>query len=170
VNTNEDAIILITAVSASLGLPPSSNNLQPVNMVSHHRHRLFSAVIYENTPHSADMLKRILIDARSICNKLPEPHYLHLYTENSGILLITESRNNKVSDQLVDIEGRCAILHCDIICTTGGGVCVFIAKNMNVFEVCVIDSVLSLELCCFDLFCHNNNTMLLSLFIVTHDL
>jgi hypothetical protein len=92
----------------------------------------------------------VVLNARSMCNKLCELHYL-LYNDSYDIVLVTESwLNSRHPDGLIDPNSKYNILRCDRQSSVGGGVCVFISKSYIVTEVDTRELYPHLELCCFD--------------------
>ena len=120
-----------------------------------------------SNPHRAnksDVLKCTLINARSICNKLPELYYL-LYANDYDILLFTESwLNTNIPDSLLDPENKYALFRCDRINSTGGGVCAFVAKHLTAVEVNLTDSFPNVEMCCFDMHCNQAQYRLFTIY------
>ena len=103
-------------------------------------------------------MKCIVFNARSVCNKLLELHYL-LYGHDYDVILTTETwLNAKVPNSILDPDSQYNVVRYDRPRdTTGGGVCAFVRKSLHVVEVDVNAFYPSLEICGFDLhFCNTS--------------
>lgn len=110
------------------------------------------------------MTRMVLLNARSVNNKLPELHYM-LYSMSYDVILISESwLYAGAPDSLLDPEKRFTVVRCDRL-TLGGGVCALISKQHNVIVVDIAESYSDLEICCFDLL-YNDSASRCRIFIV----
>jgi len=92
-----------------------------------------------------------LLNARSVCNKLPELHHL-LYYENWQVVVITETwLNSNIPDGLSDPSHRYHIFRCDRNVRRGGGVCVLVNRELNAVNVYISECYLDVELLCIDI-------------------
>jgi len=83
-------------------------------------------------PETASNVACVMFNARSLCNKLVELHYL-LYLSKFDILLITESwLHEGITNDLLDPERKFTVLRCDRSVTSGGGVCAFVNNSLQV--------------------------------------
>jgi hypothetical protein len=101
---------------------------------------------------SQQTIKCVLLNARSVCNKLQELYHL-LYGETVyDIIIITESwLNCKFPNSLIEPDGLYTVMRCDRSSKKlGGGVCVFVRKPLCTVEIALAEQYASLELCCFD--------------------
>lgn len=93
-----------------------------------------------------------VFNARSIVNKLCELHYV-LYSENYDIVCITETwlHSNKNSG-LLDPRQQYHITRKDRSGSQhGGGVAIFVKRDISLIDVAIDDEFTSLELLCIDL-------------------
>jgi len=97
-------------------------------------------------------LKCKLINARSICNKLPDLHYL-LDNEQVDILLITETwLRNDISNTTVINNRRLSIFRKDRINSLGGGVCIITNDNtVKAVNVPIAQSFSDSDIVCIDI-------------------
>ena len=94
-----------------------------------------------------------LLNAQSVVNKLRELHYM-LYAVKPLLLFVTESwLNMNIPTGYLDPESCFHVLRCDRKVGRGGGVCVFVHKSLQPFQIYVTDNYKELELLCFDLLC-----------------
>ena len=92
-----------------------------------------------------------LLNARSVCNKLPELHHL-LYYENWQVVVITETwLNSNIPDGLLDPSHRYHIFRCDRNVRRGGGVCVLVNRELNAVNVDISECHSDVELLCIDI-------------------
>ena len=101
-----------------------------------------------------------MFNAQSVVNKLCELHHI-LYSCNYDIVFITESwLHADISMGLLDPESAYCVLRKDRADThigvRGGGVCVFVNRNLIITEVTISEIYNVLELVCFDLLYANN--------------
>jgi hypothetical protein len=91
-----------------------------------------------------------LINARSICNKLPDLHHL-LYTESYDVILITETwSNSNVPDSIIDLANDYRIYRRDRSDGRhGGGVCILVKRTFGSLPVNTGDFP-EAEICCVD--------------------
>jgi exonuclease III len=101
------------------------------------------------------MIKCVSMNARSICNKLPELYQL-LYLETYDVILITESwLNGNIVNSLIDPHNPyVSVRHVRSDHSVGGGTCALIRKPLNVVEMILDQSYSNLELCSFDVHCY----------------
>jgi len=93
------------------------------------------------------------VNTRSICNKLPELYQL-VYGEKYDVMLTTESWLN-IGNSLIDPHNLyTSVRHEWPDGTVGAGMCALIRKPLTVVEVMLDQSYSNLELCCFDMHCH----------------
>ena len=93
-----------------------------------------------------------LVNARSVCNKLPEIHSI-LYSGGTDVVLITESwLSDSVTNGLLDPEHCFIITRCDRKNTVGGGECTLVSKKFNIVEVPVTTDFPLIEVTCADIF------------------
>lgn len=96
------------------------------------------------------MLKCLLLNARSIVNKLPDLHYL-LYEESYDVIFLTETWLKPVMpDGFIDPRHLYSIIRRDR-CSGGGGLCALIRKPLSVMELELRDKYPNAEICGFDL-------------------
>ena len=109
-------------------------------------------------PEIASNVACLMFNARSLCNKLVELHYL-LYSSKFDILLVTESwLHAGITNGLLDPERKFAVLRHDRSITTGGGVCAFGGNSLQVVPVNLDNKYSILELLCFDLVTNNSSS------------
>lgn len=97
------------------------------------------------------MLRCLAFNARSLKNKLPDLHYV-LYNSNSSVVCISESwLNNTVTNNMLDPDRKFNIYRCDRPTKGGGGVCVFINRDIQMIEVDIVSSYPLVEGICVDL-------------------
>ena len=92
-----------------------------------------------SNPKNYSMLSSLLINARSLKNKIADLHYL-LYGENNNYDIISFCEtwlNNTVSDSMLDPHNRFNVFRCDRVGKGGGGVCVFINRSLHCERVLV---------------------------------
>ena len=76
----------------------------------------------------------VLLNARSVCNKLPALYQL-LYSDSYDTILITETwLKALLPDSILDPYGQYTIVRCNRQ-TVGGRVCAFIRKPLTVAEI-----------------------------------
>jgi len=86
-------------------------------------------------------IRRCLLNARSLCNKLADLYCL-LYTDRIAILFVTESwLHSGIPAGLLDPRGQYSIIQRDRPTHRGGGVCVMIAKTILYYEIRCDNSV-----------------------------
>ena len=108
-------------------------------------------------PEIASNVACLMFNARSLCNKLVELHYL-LYSSKFDILLVTESwLHPGITNGLLDPERKFTVLRHDRSVTTGGGVCAFVGNSLQVVPVNLDNKYSILELC-FDLVTNNSSS------------
>src|SRR6478609_491759 len=100
-------------------------------------------------------IKCLSLNARSLKNKFAELHEL-LYNDSCryDIISVCESwlTSNSVSDGMLDPNSEYTIMRADrVTATTGGGVCVFISKHLNVIPIDIRTKFPLLECVSFDL-------------------
>jgi hypothetical protein len=95
------------------------------------------------------VVKCILLNARSIVNKLRKLH-CSLYDNDYQIVVITESwLNSSVPDGMLDPESKYHVFRRNRQTSIGGGVCIFVRKHLSAGEV-QLDAQSDLENCCVD--------------------
>jgi len=115
-------------------LPQDSSNCELVNSGEKHK----------------NLLKCCLLNAHSICNKLPELHNL-LYRNNYDIVCITESwLHANTPNSLFDPQCKFNIVRTDREGLVGGGVCMFISSSLSFIEITTHSVAGEFELCCVD--------------------
>jgi len=121
----------------------TANRLQAINR------RLFSKLSADNAPNITNF---VLLNARSVNNKLPELYNL-IYSMHYSVIIVTESwLRSSTPDGLLDPNNQFTIIRCDRQAViAAGGVCVFVSKLYNVAVINVAELYPELELCCFDL-------------------
>ena len=73
-----------------------------------------------------------------------------LYGGTFDLLLITETwLHDGISTGLLDLEGKYHVLRKDRTHSRGGGVCVFVSRNLHVSQVVLSDTYSELELIMF---------------------
>jgi len=111
-------------------------------------------------PETASNVACVMFNARSLCNKLVELHYL-LYLSKFDILLITESwLHEGITNGLLDPEGKFTVLRCDRFVTSREGVCAFANNSLQVTPVNLGKKYFNLELLCFDLVAPNSYSLI----------
>ena len=130
------------AVTSSSSSSPSFNGQQiQTNILSS---------VTVNTRSIHKFLKCVLLNARSLKNKLPDLHYL-IYSSCVDCVLITESwLNDNIDDGLLDPNDEYVIFRKDRQSTTGGGVCVLVRKELKVRKVDLNLLNSNLEMICLD--------------------
>ena len=117
-----------------------------------------------STTHGHTFLKLSLLNARSICNKLPELYGV-IYSENISVLLITETwLNCNVSNGLLDPEGKCHIFRYDRSLKGGGGVCIFVHKALNAVECKLTGWHPDMQVCCVDVISQGTKCRLINVY------
>ena len=99
-----------------------------------------------------DDLKCLLVNARSLKNKLPELHHV-LYDQLTvyDCLFFTESwLNNCVPNSLLDPKDQYFVLRSDRQHGNGGGVCAFVNKKFHCLSVDLPFHAADIDLVCFD--------------------
>ena len=99
------------------------------------------------------MLNCILINSRSLVNKLPDLHNL-LYDVQSktDVYFFTESwLNDSISDGLLDPKNLFIILRHDRPNCRGGGVCVFVQRDFKINRLDTTVLPPEIDLLCFDI-------------------
>jgi len=97
-----------------------------------------------------------MFNARSLCNKLVELHYL-LCSSKFDILSIIKSWLHKgITNGLLDPERQFTVLRHDRSVTSGEGVCAFVSSSLQVTPVNLGKKYFNLELLCFDLLAPNS--------------
>ncbi len=105
-----------------------------------------------------------LFNARSICNKLSELQYM-LYTEQMDVICITETwLNDNILTGLIDPECRYRVFRRDRSDRAGGGVCILVAKHLNVVQVPIGQHFPTLEALCVDIYCHSKCVRLFNIY------
>ena len=98
-------------------------------------------------------LKCVLLNARSLRNKIADLHKL-LYTANYDCICITESwLNADITNGMLDPQNAFHVLRYDRTISRGGGICVFIRNCYELHEVNLSAYSSCLELICFDMYC-----------------
>jgi len=98
-------------------------------------------------------LNCVIINARSLKNKFAELHdLLYDYQNPIDILCVCESwLSPSVSNSMLDPQNKFSVLRCDRSNTkAGGGVCVFINRNLSFVQIDLSEFPL-IECICFDL-------------------
>jgi len=114
------------------------------------------------------LLRRTLINARSVCNKLPDIHSI-LYSGDVDIVLITESwLNDNVTNGLLDPEARYNIIRCDRKNAIGGGVCILLSKTLDIVEIPLTKHFPQLEAACVDIFTGNTRCRIFNIYRRPH--
>jgi hypothetical protein len=92
----------------------------------------------------------VLINVRSICNKLPELQNL-LYAGFHDVILITETwANSKLPNSILDPANKFCIYRCDRSDDRhGGGVCIMVNRLFNSVQIDT-SNYLDTEICCID--------------------
>lgn len=105
-----------------------------------------------------------VFNARSIVNKLCELHYV-LYSENYDIVCITETwLHSNINSGLLDPRQQYHITRKDRSGSQhGGGVAIFVKRDISLIDVAIDDEFTSLELLCIDL---SLETCILRFFVV----
>jgi len=86
-------------------------------------------------PEIASNVACLMFNARSLCNKLVELHYL-LYSSKFDILLVTESwLHPGITNGLLDPKRKFTVLRHDRSITTGGGVSASVGNSLQVVPV-----------------------------------
>lgn len=109
-------------------------------------------LMVNSNPKVNSMLTSLLINARSLKNKLADLHYV-LYGENNSYDIISFCEtwlNNTVSDNMLDPRNRFNVFRCDRVSKGGGGVCVFINRNLHCERVFVENFPPLFEYVCLD--------------------
>jgi len=96
-------------------------------------------------------LNCVLVNARSICNKLVEFRQL-IYSNDYDVIFICESwLTSNWPNGILDPLHMFNIVRCDRNLRSGGGVCILIKKSLNYAEIAVDDQFNLLEICCIDI-------------------
>jgi len=91
-----------------------------------------------------------LLNARSICNKLPELHNV-IYNENISVLMVTETwLNCNIPNGLLDREGKFNIFCYDRALKGGGCVCISVDKALKAVECTLTGWHPDMQVCCVD--------------------
>ena len=81
------------------------------------------------------MVRSLLFNARSVCNKIPDLHTL-LFAETYEFIFITETwMNIDIPDSMLILNSDYNIFRCDRLNKKGGGVLTFFRKNLPIFNV-----------------------------------
>lgn len=99
------------------------------------------------------LLHCVLINARSLCNKLPELHqWIYSSHRMIDIMIVTESwLTNQITDSLLDPNCQYNIYRNDRTDCPGGGVCAFISRQLPSIQIDLQIQNATLEMLCFDL-------------------
>jgi len=132
----------LTQHPEALATVVSSSQTKPIQQLTrhrcrrHHRHRRPFERCTRSSVKAPCMIKCVLLNARSICNKLPELYQL-LYGEMYDVILITESwLNSNIGNSLIDPHNLFTIVRRDRAeGSVGGGTCALIRKPLSVVEV-----------------------------------
>ena len=109
---------------------------------------------FNNSTHPKNRLESnfqcLLLNARSLCNKLSEFNTL-IYTANPSLIAVTESwLNDSVHDALLDPVNIYNIFRHDRK-SRGGGVCLLLEKKIKCIEIATVLDVVGIELLCIDI-------------------
>ena len=97
------------------------------------------------------MINCVLINARSICNKLSEFHHL-IYSNTYDLIFVCESwLTPNWPNGIIDPLHLFNIVRCDRSVRSGGGVCILIRKSLHYAEITTNSKFNSLELCGIDI-------------------
>jgi len=100
---------------------------------------------------NSEWLNCVLVNARSICNKLVEFRQL-IYDNDYDVIFVCESwLTSKWPNGIIDPLHIFNIVRCDRNFRNGGGVCILIKKSLNYAEIVVDDQFNILEVCCIDI-------------------
>ena len=114
-----------------------------------------------------EFLHCLVINARSLKNKLAELHELMYRGDDSyDIICITESwLNHTVSDAMLDPHNEFTVYRCDRNSVKiGGGVCVFIKRQLRVVKIDLPECFKLLECVCFDVFIQNDTIRVFNIY------
>jgi len=115
-----------------------------------------------NKPSSAQTLSCLLFNARSLCNKLFEFHYI-LYNNDHVIIMIIETwLTPELTNGLLDPNNLYDIYRCDRS-SRGGGVCILCHRSMRSYQIDIDIQYRDLELLNIHVFF---NSVKLSLILV----
>ena len=105
-----------------------------------------------------------LLNARSICNKLPELHNV-IYNENISVLMVTETwLNCNIPNGLLDPEGKFNIFRYDRALKGGGGVCIFVDKALKAVECTLTGWHPDMQVCCVDVISQSMKCRLINVY------
>ena len=101
---------------------------------------------------TGDQLKCVLINARSLNNKLPDLYQL-LYSCDVDCVFVTETwLNNDITDGLLDPDSKYEVMRNDRLQMSGGGVCAVVKKGLHTRQIGIKNRHESVELLCCDIF------------------
>jgi hypothetical protein len=115
------------------------------------------------------LIQCALINARSLCNKLPDLHFL-LYDRNEfDVIVITVSwLNPEISNGLLDPRSTYTVYRRDRQNNTGGGVCAFLKNSLHTEQLDISSLPANVELLCFDLICNSYKHRLFAVYRPTN--